>query len=144
MGSTSAAYAEAKPLFQRGLAIQETALGPEHPNVGTSLENYAALLREVGRGAEAVEMAARPQAIRAKSADVLASRFVGPRLLVVRVSGFPSVTSGVCIGGSGGSFRSVSLSCCSLHPDNESLNSLGVGKRGFAILLVRNAMVVLQ
>ncbi len=36
---------EAGPLYQRSLAIRERALGPEHPDVATSLENYATLLR---------------------------------------------------------------------------------------------------
>ena len=44
---------------ERSLAIQEKALGPEHPDVATSLENYAALLRETGRTAEADKMEAR-------------------------------------------------------------------------------------
>ncbi len=34
-------YAEAEPLFKRPLAIMEKALGPNHPHVATSLENYA-------------------------------------------------------------------------------------------------------
>ncbi len=59
-------YAEAEPLYRRSLAIQEKALGPEHPNVVQSLENYAALLRETGRADEAAEMEARAKAIRAK------------------------------------------------------------------------------
>ncbi len=59
-------YAEAAPLYRRSLAIMENALGPEHPNVATSLENYAALLREIGRADEAAEMEARAKAIRAK------------------------------------------------------------------------------
>ena len=44
------------------------ALGPEHPNVATTLGNYAALLRKMNRGAEAEKMEARAQAIRAKHA----------------------------------------------------------------------------
>ncbi len=48
------------------MAILEKALGPEHPRVATSLENYAALLRETGRGAEAAKMDARAKAIPAK------------------------------------------------------------------------------
>ena len=50
----------------RSLAIKEKVLGPEHPSVATSLENYAALLRETGRADEAAEMEARAKAIRAK------------------------------------------------------------------------------
>ncbi len=48
------------------LAIWEAALGLDHPDVATSLENYAALLRETGRADEAAEMEARATAIRAK------------------------------------------------------------------------------
>jgi hypothetical protein len=40
-------YADAEPLYQRSLAIPEKALGPEHPNVATVLENYAFLLRKM-------------------------------------------------------------------------------------------------
>ncbi len=40
-----ARYALAEPLSERSLAIREKALGPEHPDVAQSLENYAALLR---------------------------------------------------------------------------------------------------
>ncbi len=38
-------YAEAEPLYRRALAIREQALGPEHPDVATSLNNLAALLQ---------------------------------------------------------------------------------------------------
>ncbi len=62
-------YAEAEPLFQRALAINEKALGPEHPDVAQSLENYAALLRQTTRADEAVEMEARAKAIWAKHAQ---------------------------------------------------------------------------
>ncbi len=55
---------QAELLYKRSLAIHEKALGPEHPNVATSLENYAALLRENGRTAEADKMEARAKAIR--------------------------------------------------------------------------------
>ncbi len=61
-------YAEAEPQFKRSLAILEKALGPEHPSFATSLENYAALLRETGRTAEEDKMEARAKAIRAKRA----------------------------------------------------------------------------
>ncbi len=59
-------YAEAEPLYRRALAINENALGPEHPSVAKSLENYAVLLRETGRGAKAAKMKARAKAIHAK------------------------------------------------------------------------------
>lgn len=44
-------------------------LGPEHPQVATVLENYAALLHKLNRDAEADKMEARTQAIRAKHAQ---------------------------------------------------------------------------
>ncbi len=50
------------------MAINEKVLGPEHPHVATSLENYAARLRKTGRSAEATRMEARANAIRAKRA----------------------------------------------------------------------------
>ena len=36
-------YAEAEPLYKRALAISEKALGPEHPDVASSLNNLAML-----------------------------------------------------------------------------------------------------
>ena len=36
-------YADAEPLYQRSLAISEKALGPDHPDVATSLNNLAGL-----------------------------------------------------------------------------------------------------
>ena len=60
--------AEAEPLFKRALAIVEKALGPQHPDVVTSLENYAALLRKTERTTEATKMEARAKAIRARHA----------------------------------------------------------------------------
>ena len=59
-------YTEAEPLYRRALAIMEKAVGPEHPNVAASLENYAVLLHETGRADEAAKMEARAKAIRAK------------------------------------------------------------------------------
>ncbi len=59
--------AEAEPLYQRSLAIREKALGPEHPDVATSLENYAALLRQTARADQAERMEARAKVMRAKS-----------------------------------------------------------------------------
>ncbi len=61
-------HAEAEPLYKRALAIREKSLGPKHPNVATSLENYAARVRATGRTAEAEKMEARAKAIRAKHA----------------------------------------------------------------------------
>ncbi len=49
--------------------IYEKALGPDHPHVATSLENYAALLRKTGRADEATEIEGRAKAIRARHAQ---------------------------------------------------------------------------
>ena len=68
-GYTQGKYAEAEPLYQRALGIWETALGPEHPNVASVLENYAVLLRKTGRESQAAEMEARAKAIRARPAS---------------------------------------------------------------------------
>lgn len=38
-------YAEAESLFQRALTIKEKVLGPEHPEVATSINNLAMLLK---------------------------------------------------------------------------------------------------
>ncbi|CAN0579826.1 unnamed protein product, partial [Laminaria digitata] len=38
-------YAEAGPLYKRSLAIDEKALGPEHPSVARSLNGMAELFR---------------------------------------------------------------------------------------------------
>ncbi len=46
-------YAEAEPLYERALAIQEEVLGAEHPDVAVSLNNLAALYYAQGRYAEA-------------------------------------------------------------------------------------------
>ncbi len=62
-------YTEAEPLIKRALAIEENALGPEHPRVAASLMNYAALLRKTGRTTEAAKMEDRAKAIHAKNAE---------------------------------------------------------------------------
>ena len=42
-------YAEAEPLFRRGLEIKEKQLGPDHPKVATGLHNLASLYDDMGR-----------------------------------------------------------------------------------------------
>jgi tetratricopeptide (TPR) repeat protein len=56
-------YAEAQPLYERALAIYEEALGPDHPAVGTTLNNLAELYRAQGRYAEAQPLYERALAI---------------------------------------------------------------------------------
>src|SRR5271165_1025339 len=43
-----AVYSEARPLFERALAIREKALGREHPSTATGLNNLALLLKDQG------------------------------------------------------------------------------------------------
>ena len=54
----------AEPLYQRSLAIFEKALGPEHPDVATVLNNLAELYRAQGKYAEAEPLYKRALAIR--------------------------------------------------------------------------------
>jgi hypothetical protein len=42
-------------------------LGPDHPEVAASLEDYAQLLRQTGRTEEVAEMDARATTIRSKA-----------------------------------------------------------------------------
>ncbi|MEE9297014.1 MAG: tetratricopeptide repeat protein [Phycisphaerae bacterium] len=62
-------YAEAESLYQQSLAISEKTFGPEHPDVATTLANYAAVLRKTGRDYLATKMEARAKAIRARHAQ---------------------------------------------------------------------------
>jgi tetratricopeptide (TPR) repeat protein len=59
--------AGARPLYERALAIYETALGPEHPNTTTSLDDLAGLLRAQGDLAGARPLYERALAIREKA-----------------------------------------------------------------------------
>jgi CHAT domain-containing protein len=60
-------FAEAEPLYQRALAITEKALGPEHPDVGTYLNNLGSLYQDQGRDAEAEPLYERALAIGEKA-----------------------------------------------------------------------------
>jgi Tfp pilus assembly protein PilF len=44
-----ARYPEAEPLYRRALEIYEAALGPDHPSTIDCRNNYAAMLRKLGR-----------------------------------------------------------------------------------------------
>jgi tetratricopeptide (TPR) repeat protein len=59
-------YSDAEPLYKRALAIHEKALGPDHPDVATSLNNLAALYNSQGRYADAEPLLKRSLAIREK------------------------------------------------------------------------------
>ena len=69
--------AESERMFQRTLATREKALGEIHPDVVTSLEEYAKLLREMHRDAQAGELEARARAI----SDSLAQRAASNRVV---------------------------------------------------------------
>jgi tetratricopeptide (TPR) repeat protein len=61
------AYAAARRLFERALAIRETALGPEHPDTAVSLNNLAGLLQAQGDFAAARPLFERALAITEKA-----------------------------------------------------------------------------
>jgi tetratricopeptide (TPR) repeat protein len=60
-------YAEAEPLYKRSLAINEKALGPEHPHVATVLNNLALLYNVQGKYTEAEPLYKRSLAIDEKA-----------------------------------------------------------------------------
>jgi tetratricopeptide (TPR) repeat protein/CHAT domain-containing protein len=60
-------YAEAIPLVQQALAIYEEALGPDHPDVATAVNNLALLYDKQGRYAEAEPLYKRALAIDEKA-----------------------------------------------------------------------------
>ncbi|CAN0557886.1 unnamed protein product, partial [Ectocarpus sp. 12 AP-2014] len=59
-------FQDAEPLYERSLAIDEKVYGPDHPEVATDLNNYAALYEVQGKYAEAEPLLERSQAIREK------------------------------------------------------------------------------
>jgi CHAT domain-containing protein len=54
-----ARYSAAEPLYKRALAIREKALGPEHPEVATTLDDLAVLYRDQGLFDQALRASAR-------------------------------------------------------------------------------------
>jgi tetratricopeptide (TPR) repeat protein len=60
-------HAEAEPLYQRVLAILEKALGPDHPDVATTLDNLAIVYRVGHRLDEAIQTYKRVLTIREKA-----------------------------------------------------------------------------
>lgn len=61
-------FAQAEPLYQWALTLQRKALGPDHPAVALSLDEYAALLKQINRETEAAELEDQARGIRAKAA----------------------------------------------------------------------------
>jgi CHAT domain-containing protein/tetratricopeptide (TPR) repeat protein len=60
-------YDRAGPLYERGLQVREKALGPEHPDVATSLAAYAIFLHNTGRFGEALDVQQRASKIRERN-----------------------------------------------------------------------------
>jgi hypothetical protein len=52
-------YVEAEPLYQRALSIYEQQLGRDHLDTQTVRENYATLLRALGRDGATKELEER-------------------------------------------------------------------------------------
>jgi hypothetical protein len=61
-------YKDAEPIFLRALKVGEQSLGPAHPDVVTTLADYAALLRKLNRKKEAHKLEARVRGLRATAA----------------------------------------------------------------------------
>jgi tetratricopeptide (TPR) repeat protein len=59
-------FVEAEPLYQRALDIKKKTGGAFHKDLVMILENYAKLLRAMGREAEATKMDTQAQAIFSK------------------------------------------------------------------------------
>jgi tetratricopeptide (TPR) repeat protein len=59
-------YVEAELLYKRALAISEKALGKDHPEVATVLENMAVLYEKIWKKDKAKELAERVKKIRSK------------------------------------------------------------------------------
>jgi tetratricopeptide (TPR) repeat protein len=57
-------YEQALPFYQHALAIREKALGPDHPDTATSLDNLAQLYRAQGKYEQALPLLQRALAIR--------------------------------------------------------------------------------
>jgi tetratricopeptide (TPR) repeat protein len=62
-----AAYTQARPLFERALAIREKTLGPEHPDTAQNLDNLARVLHHQGDLAGARPLYERALAIRERA-----------------------------------------------------------------------------
>ena len=60
-------YAKAESFHRGALNIREKALGPEHPEVATSLDNLASLYEEIGDYGQAELLAQQALDIREKT-----------------------------------------------------------------------------
>ncbi|HSE57709.1 MAG TPA: tetratricopeptide repeat protein, partial [Nitrospiraceae bacterium] len=64
--SAQGRYTDAEPYYRRALEVREKVLGDMHPDVAKSLEEYAVLLRTMGREKEALPLESRAQGIRVR------------------------------------------------------------------------------
>ena len=60
-------YNESEAIFQRSLAIKEKVLGSDHLDLASTLENYAAVLKQTGQNQKAANLQKRASTIRTKS-----------------------------------------------------------------------------
>jgi tetratricopeptide (TPR) repeat protein len=60
-------YAEAEPLYKRGVAIFEKSLGAHHPSVASAMDNLASVYKDEARYAEAESLYKQALAIREKA-----------------------------------------------------------------------------
>lgn len=67
-------FDKAEEQYQKALRLKEELSGPNHPDIVTILKNYASLLREAQRYAEAENLTSRASAILAKSSPPLPAK----------------------------------------------------------------------
>jgi CHAT domain-containing protein len=70
-------FADAEPLFRRALAIREQALGPDHPQVATTLSQLSSLLMSQRNYAESEASAQRALSIREQALGTNNDRVAG-------------------------------------------------------------------
>ncbi len=90
-------YADAEPLYKRLLAIKEKALGLDHPDVGASLNDLAAVCHHQGRYADAEPLVKRALAIREKALGP-DHPYVGASLTTLAVLYYDQVLLGLWFG----------------------------------------------
>jgi len=56
-------YTEAEPLLKRALQIREHSLGPTHPDLLSTLQTYADVLRKLARKSDAQQLELRAKAL---------------------------------------------------------------------------------
>ncbi|CAM9154674.1 unnamed protein product, partial [Hapterophycus canaliculatus] len=62
-------YAEAEPLYESSISILQKALGRDHPDVATTLNDLAGLFDSQAKYAEAGPLYERAQSIQEKALD---------------------------------------------------------------------------